>query len=156
MKASIYCLLSTFLFLFCGCWWLEEDDCTPLPTSITVRINAVISDATESTRCEYGYAVDFYKDHCGGGPSSTMSYLFKGCYEDTDGLYFVNREGIGSWDLTFKYEEDKLNVKLVEDTGKELIGRVLDGKTIYDRTNQGSKALTLLFILKTESVELHY
>ena len=84
MKALIYCLISSFLFLFCRCEFLEEEDCTALPSSIDVNIYVTLDiGTTENYRCDmkFGYAVDFYKDHCGGGLSQTMSYLFNGCYE---------------------------------------------------------------------------
>jgi len=113
MKLLNCTLIAFLLILPTGCWWLEEDDCTKLSKEITIRIYSEIIDYSEDqSRGEHAYAIDFYKDHCGGGPSGQMSYLYKGLYQ-SDERWYVKNEGIGTWDITFKYEEDMLNVNLV-------------------------------------------
>jgi hypothetical protein len=134
----------------------EEGDCTKLANEITVKVYAQILDKTVWGACDESYAVDFWKVHCGGGPSNTMSYIFKGCYahESKEDWYYVQKEGIGTWDITFKYEEDNLHVKLVDYKGEEVedIGMypVIDGKSIYSLTNGGSKGLGIMVTLTTD------
>jgi len=90
LSYSLFC----FIFCFLGLCDDEEDDCTKLDKEITVKIYSQIFDDT-GTQCENTFAVDFYKDHCGGGPSGQMSYIHEGCYTDELNLTYVRKEGIG-------------------------------------------------------------
>ncbi|MCK5367308.1 MAG: hypothetical protein KAQ62_02120 [Cyclobacteriaceae bacterium] len=147
MKILTYCLFGSLLFLFCECEFLEEEDCTTLPSSIDINIYVTLDiGATKNEKCDSDieYAVDFYKDHCGGGLSQTMSYLFNGCYEE-DGHWYLQKKGIGTWSITIKNNEDAIYFNLVEYTGKVLASGSVTGKRIYEVTNQGGKGLHVLW-----------
>ena len=146
MKTLVYCLLSSLLFLFSGCWWLEEDDCTPLPSSITVKVLINLWDVSESDLCDQQWAVDFWKVHCGAGPSNKMSYVYEGCYDDGD-VIIVERQGIGTWDITFGYKEDALKIEIFNNKNESKGAMSLTGETIYSLTNQGTKAIVLNFLI---------
>ena len=153
MKIFIYCLISTLLFLTGWCED-ENEDCTELPKEITVKVYAEIEDKSDLLACEETYAVDFWKVHCGGGPSGTMSYIFKGCYNVSEELTYVKKEGIGTWDVTFKYKEDNLHVKVVDYEGKEMpdigMNPIIDGNRIYNLTNGGSQGLGIKVTLTSD------
>jgi hypothetical protein len=137
LSYSLFC----FIFCFLGLCDDEEDNCTKLEKEITVRIYSELVDFSEKKLCDKTFAVDFYKDHCGGGPSGQMSYTHQGCY-DLEGYTYISKVGIGTWDITFKYEEDRLNVNIVNPNSKITSGSI-SGKQIYDETNGGNTALRI-------------
>ncbi len=75
-----------------------------------------------------------------------MSYLCKGCY-DFESVTYVAREGLGTWSITLRDEEELLAVSLKEDNGKELYFTNIAADKIYNITNQGNKGLDLTFTL---------
>ena len=136
MKIINYCLFSSLLFLFSQC---EEEECTPLPGSITVGIYFNLIDNSENvTACEEKYTVEFWKSHCGGGDSNKMNYTYKGCVE-SDNIWYVQKEGIGSWDITFENKEDQLNYQYIYPSGDYAPSYFYNGEEIYQSTNQGTK-----------------
>jgi len=141
LSYSLFCFILCFLDL-CGD---EESDCTKLEKEITVKIFSEIADYSRYA-CDETWAVDFYKDHCGGGPSGQMSYIHKGCYEYYDNLTYVQREGIGTWEITFRNEEDMLNVNVV-DYLSNISSASISGKRIYEITEGGSTSLVIRVFL---------
>ena len=152
MKGLLYCFIISPLFLFSRCAWIDEENCTTLPSSIDVNIYVTLDiGATKDEKCDSNidFAVDFYKDHCGGGNSQTMSYLFSGCYEQ-DGHWYLQKVGIGTWSITIKNNEDAIFFNLVDDASKILASGSVTGKRIYEVTNQGGKGLHVLWGMGSE------
>jgi hypothetical protein len=133
---SFFC----FIFCFLGLCDDEEDKCTKLEKEITITIYSnmyvsIYADYQEA--CEYAYAIDFYKEHCGGDLSKPMSYTYQGCYEK-NGTNYVQRNFIFLWDVTFNYEEDILHVNAVDSRHQGQIRKIsITGKEIYEYTRGG-------------------
>ena len=140
MKILIYSLISSLLFLSSWCQDDEEDDCRKLPKEISPKIYVNMIDiSTGHVLCDESYKIEFWKVHCGGGPSSIMSYDYEGCAWSEG--YYVNRKGIGTWSIDFKYEEDNLHLLLLDNNIKELASKTLNGNQIFYYTNDGDKNL---------------
>jgi len=135
----------------------DEDDCTKLEKEITVTIYSemfVNEYAKNQEACENAYAIDFYKDHCGGEPSAMMSYIYQGCW-DRGGLNNVKRISILLWDITFTHEEDMLNVNVVEADSK-ITGSMISAEEIYEMTNGGSKSFVIVAIIYDNEIDIQY
>ncbi len=146
MKLFIYILFSPLLFLG-WCYNDDEEDCTTLPTSITVKVYFNLWDISDGNEaCLENWTVEFYKHHCNGGDGSKMNYAYDNCYtDDNDNVYF-QRTGIGTWDITFDNEEDYLGFNVINTTSQSSNSTTyfrFDGKEIYKRTNQGANSLVI-------------
>jgi hypothetical protein len=137
----------------------DEEDCTKLEKQITITIHSdmyVVSHADHQDACEYAYAIDFYKEHCGGDLSKPMSYTYQGCYEK-NGMNFVQWNVIFLWDITFTYEEDILHVNAVDSRFQGQITRIsISGKEIYEITNGGIYELLILGEINDSGIFIMY
>jgi hypothetical protein len=153
---------SLFCFIFCFLGWCndDEDDCKKLEKQIEVTIYSdmyVASLADYQEACKYAYAIDFYKEHCGGDLGKTMSYIYQGCY-DKEGTNYVQRISILLWDVTFTYEEDILHVTVVDSRFQnQIVNRIsISGKEIYEITREGVESLVILGEINDSGVFLMY
>ena len=146
MKILIYFLISSLLFISGWCKDDDEGDCTKLEKEITVKIYAEMIDRSEDQACKWLFAVDFWKVHCGGGPSGTMTYLFEGCYEEEEDI-IIPRVGTGSWDVTFRNKEDILHVDVINHDNKLIGSDIIDGDMVYSLTNSGINGLHVTIMI---------
>ena len=143
MKILVYALFASLLFFECC---TPEDSCTSLPSSIDTKIYFNLWDNSPNHEaCDSKWMVKFYKDHCGGGLSGEMEYDYESCHE-YNGAMILNRVGIGNWEITFKNEEDLLNISIYNSTNQVAAADFsMTGKQIYNRTQQGSSSLVIDF-----------
>ncbi len=146
MKLLIYFLFSSLLFLE-WCYNDDEENCTTLPSSITVKVYFNLWDNSDGNEaCLDKWTVEFFKHHCNGGDGSILNYEYDNCYTDDDDNVYFQRTGIGTWDITFNNEEDYLGFSVIGSTQQNSNPSTyfhLDGKRIYDRTNQGANSLVI-------------
>ena len=116
----------------------------------------VSSEAKNQDACEYAYAIDFYKDHCGGDLSKTMSYLYQGCYIEGSNNY-VQRKSVFLWDITFTYVQDMLNVSVVDSRFNGKITQIrINALDIYEMTNGGIDSFVIYVVIYDDKLVIDY
>jgi len=151
-----------FIFCFLGLCNDEEDKCTKLREEVNTKVLADVyvlnkEDTGAFKACTYGYLLEFYKDHCGGDLSGMMSYDFLGCDSVDENYTRVVMLIAGLWEVTFRYEEDILNVNFVDPRFNGKITRAsISGKEVYDLTKAGSRLFAIRVEIYKERVEIEF
>jgi len=145
MKALTCTLVSSLLYLFN--WCEEEEPCSKLPEVIDVGIHFNLVDFSQThVHCKKKHKVEFWKENCDSGRSSTMSYTYFGCVQK-GGICSLKKIDSKSWNIVFEKRDDQFCWRLINEDGLVRTYVSCSGIDMFFNTNRGANDFVITFEL---------